>query len=143
MEIPKYELDEWISILKPYQREIVISLIDKYGVEEAINQWMIASGPVDTVKFGGSADDDKDKFSDRFKIEIDKFICGHPSYASCREEYSKLNEGTKTALVSVISSFLSAQLGVSATILAPVIVLTLYLVGKMGINAYCSTVEFN
>lgn len=143
MEIPKYEMDEWVSILKPYQKEIVINLVDKYGAEEAINQWMMANGPVDNVKFGGASNNEKDKFSDRFKIEINKFICGHPSYSSYREEYSKLNAGTKTAIVSSISSLLGAKLGISASILAPAIVLTLYLVGKIGVNAYCSIVEFD
>lgn len=143
LEIPKYEIDEWISILKPYQREIIINLVDRYGAEEAINQWMMANGPVDTVKFGGMPDNEKSKFSDRFKDEINKFICGHPSYSKYREEYLKLNEGTKTALVTSISSFLGAKLGVSVSILAPAIVLTLYLVGKMGINAYCSVIEFD
>ena len=126
MEIPKYEIDEWISILKPYQREIILSLVDTYGAEEAINQWMMANGPVDTVKFGGMPEGEKNNFSDRFKIEINKF-----------------NAGTKTALVSSISSFLGAKLGVSVSILAPAIVITLYLVGKMGVNAYCSAVELD
>lgn len=143
MEIPKYEIDEWISILKPYQREIILSLVDTYGAEEAINQWMMANGPVDTVKFGGMPEGEKNKFSDRFKIEINKFICGHPSYSGYREEYSKFNAGTKTALVSSISSFLGAKLGVSVSILAPAIVITLYLVGKMVVNAYCSAVELD
>ncbi|MGL4760134.1 MAG: hypothetical protein ACRCWG_01625 [Sarcina sp.] len=142
MNIPKYELNEWLDELKPYQKNIVRDLVEKYGVEEAIDRWMIANGPVSTVKFGGESNQTNEKFSERFKCEINKFICGHPSYDKYREEYLKINNNVKTAAISSISSLIGSQLGVSATILVPVVVLTLYLIGTMGKNAYCSVISF-
>lgn len=140
MEIPNYELDEWLSILKPYQRDIMTQLVSEYGEEKAIEKWLSASGPTSTVKFGG--DGNTKPFLDRYKIEINKLICGHPDYENERGEFNKENGKLKTVIVSSISSLIGSKLGVAATVLAPVIVLTLYTVGKMGVNAYCSCVSF-
>ena len=68
------------------------------------------------------------------KKEIDKFICGHSDYEEYRDEFGKINENTKTVLVSGLSALIGSQLGVSGTILSPIIVLSLYLAGKMGIK---------
>ncbi|EOU1648715.1 MAG: hypothetical protein E7H79_01360 [Clostridium perfringens] len=142
MEIPNYELNEWLKELKPYQSEIVQELVDKYGVEEAIDKWILAKGPSNTVKFGGSGEESREKFSKRYKNEINKFICGHPDYSDYRDEFGKINENAKTAIVSTISAVIGSHLGVSGAILSPVIVLSLYLAGKMGVKAYCSGIIF-
>ena len=143
MEIPKYELNEWIEVLKPYQQKIVLQLVNENGIEDAIDKWLEANGPCNTVKFGGVSENQGDKFADRFKLEINKFICDHPSYEQYREEYSSFNSETKTVLVSSLSALLGSKLGVAASVLAPIVVLTLYLVGTMGKNAYCSVVKFD
>ncbi|MBS5787938.1 MAG: hypothetical protein KIC98_08505 [Clostridioides difficile] len=142
MNIPRYELNEWLDELKPYQRNIVKNLVEKYGIEEAIDKWMIANGPESTVKFGGESNNTNEKFSEKFKCEVNKFICGHPSYDKYRDEYSKISDSSKTIAISSISSLIGSQLGVSATVLVPAVVLTLYLVGIMGKNAYCSGITF-
>lgn len=143
MDIPNLELDEWIEVLKPYQRKIVIELVDKYGLEEAIDRWIVSSGPINTVKFGGNKDSSKHKFTELYKIEINKFLCGHPDYLEYRAEFSKHNEAIKLGIVSTITSIISPKLGVAGTVLAPLIVLSLSLFGKMGMNAYCSTITFD
>ena len=142
MDIPNLELDEWIDVLKPYQKKIVIELVDKYGIEGAIDRWTISSGPTNTVKFGGEKDVDKKKFSDRYKTEINKFLCGHSDYLEYRSEFLKHNEAIKLGIVSTIASIISPKLGVAGTALAPLIVLSLSLFGKMGMNAYCSAIVF-
>lgn len=142
MEVPNYKLNEWLEVLKPYQSEIVQQLVDKYGVEEAIDKWILAKGPMNMVKFGGSGEEGREKFTQRYKNEINKFICGHPDYSEYRCEFGKINESAKTIIVSSLSSFIGSQLGVSGAILAPIIVLSLYLAGKMGVKAYCSGLTF-
>lgn len=141
MEIPNYELAEWLSVLKPYQKDIVLQLVSEYGEEKAIEKWLSASGPTSTVKFGG--DGNMKPFLDRYKNEINKLICGHPDYDSERAEFGEKNGKLKTAIVSSLSSLIGSKLGVAATVLAPVIVLSLYTAGKMGVNAYCSCVSFD
>lgn len=141
MEIPNYELDEWVSVLKPYQKEIILQLVEEFGEEKAIEKWLTASGPTSTVKFGG--DGNAKPFLDRYKIEIDKLICGHPDYSKERTEFGENGEKLKTVIVSSISSLIGSTLGVSGAVLAPVIVLSLYTAGKMGVKAYCSNVSFN
>lgn len=139
MIIPKYDIAEWLEELKPYQRQIITQLIDLYGEEEAIDKWLLANGPSATVKFGG--DGIQQSFKDSFKGEVNKFICGHPDYKKERDELGQHGEVTKTALVSAIASAVGSQIGVAATVLVPIVVLMLYTIGKMGINAYCTNVS--
>lgn len=140
MEIPNYKLDEWLSVLKPYQKDIILQLVSQYGEEKAIEKWLTASGPTSTVKFGGEGN--MKPFLDRYKIEIDKLICGHPDYNNERTEFGENGQNLKTVIVSSISSLIGSTLGVSGAVLAPVIVLSLYTAGKMGVKAYCSSVSF-
>lgn len=141
MNIESYDLDDLLKVLKPYQQELINQLINQYGVEEAIDKWIIANGPSDIVKFGGDSNNGV-SFVERYKIEINKLICGHPDYSEYRVEYSKLNESAKTFLISSISSLIGSKLGVAATAIAPVVVLSIYLIGKMGVKAYCANVSF-
>lgn len=142
MEVPNYELSEWLDVLKPYQGEIVKQLVEKYGAEEAIDRWISAKGPMNVVKFGGNGEDGREKFAQRYKNEINKLICGHSDYSKERIEFGKINESTRATIVSSLSSFIGSQLGVSGAILSPIIVLSLYLVGKAGVKAYCSGLKF-
>jgi len=140
MEIPNYELDDWLSVLKPYQKSIVSQLVSEYGQEKTIEKWLTASGPTVTVKFGG--DGNMKPFLDRYKIEINKFICGHPDYNNERTQFDEKSENYKTLIVSSISSLIGSTLGVAGAALAPVIVLSLSIAGKMGVKAYCSGMSF-
>jgi len=47
----------------------------------------------------------------------------------------------KALLISVVSAALGATLGYSATLLAPAVALLLCIVGKMGKNAFCASVN--
>ena len=66
MEIQEIELSEWLIVLKPYQIEIVQNLVNEYGVEEAINKWILANGPMNMVKFGGDSEHGVGNFSERY-----------------------------------------------------------------------------
>jgi hypothetical protein len=140
VEIPNYELEDWLSVLKPYQKNIVSQLVSEYGEEKTIEKWLTASGPTGTVKFGG--DGNMKPFLDKYKNEINKFICGHPDYNNERTQLGEENETIKTIIVSSISSLIGSKLGVAAAVLAPAIVLSLYIAGKMGVKAYCSGILF-
>lgn len=141
MEIQDCELDDWLSVLKPYQRDIISQLVSKYGEEKAIEKWITASGPISMVKFGG--DGNKKPFLDRYKNEFNKFICGHPDYNDERLVLNQKSETLRTTMVSTISSLIGVKLGIAGAILAPVIVLSLHIAGKMGVKAYCSGLSFN
>lgn len=141
MNIPNLSLEEWLNELKPYQREIITSLVKDYGEEDAIEKWLTANGPSEMVKFGGEGN--AKPFIDKFKIEMNKLICGHDDYKKERDEYKENGELVKSLLISSISSAIGSVIGVAGTVIAPVVVLTLYTVGKLGINAYCQDCILN
>lgn len=135
IEIPDYETNEWLSELKPYQRNSIIELIDKFSLEEAAEKWITATGPQNTVPFGGSKD--TKPFFDRFKEEFHKFLCDKNSYVEERNAIISEAGITKALLISGISAAIGATIGYTATLLAPAAAILLCVVGKMGVNAYC------
>ena len=44
--------------------------------------------------------------------------------------------------MSGLSAIIGSQLNITEAILAPIIVLSLYLAGTMGVKAYCSGITF-
>lgn len=136
MTIPNLELNEWLEVLPEYQKEIIETLSKEHTPEEIIDIWIKTSGPENTAVFGG---DGNTGFIDNFKNEISKFICGHPDYRDERSQYNEKATVSKYLMVSFISSSLGAKLGIAATIISPLVALTLYTIGKMSVNAYCKT----
>lgn len=139
MNIPNAELDEWLLELKKYQRDPLKNLVDEYGVEVAIDKCLFANGPSNTIKFGGQGE--KRTYKENFKIEVNKFICGHPDYQKDINELVQHGEVAKTALIGSISAAVGAKLGIVSTVLVPATTLMLFTIGKMGINAYCRNVN--
>lgn len=135
MIIPKLGLDEWLNELKPYQRELIKNLVENYGEEVAIEKWLSANGPSDTIQFGG--DGNVEPFLQRFKDEFNKFICGHEDYKKERKEYETYGEEIRTMMVASIAGAIGAKIGIASAIISPIVVLSLYTVGKIGLNAYC------
>jgi len=136
LEVPSYDLDNWLNELKPYQRNTIQKLLEiSNDPEEAAKKWITATGPQNTIPFGGIRD--SKPFWDRFKEEIQKFFCDDSSYVTEKEVLLKEAPVSKSLLISVVSSAIGATIGYSATLLAPAIVIILYTIGKIGINAYC------
>ncbi len=141
MDIPNYELNEWLQVLKPDQSEKIKQLVKNVGVEKAVDEWLLngESLPI-TKSFGDDKNDKKDlyKVIENYKNEITKFICGHPDYDELREEFKKITESAKEFLISSLSAIIGFKLAIPASILAPAIILSIYGACKMGVNIYCS-----
>jgi hypothetical protein len=131
-------LENWLSELKAYQRNSIVTLIDEYGEENAVEKWLSANGPKDNVPFGGIQTADTKPFLDKFKTEFKKFVCNHPDYEEDRKKLNLESPIVKGIWISVISAALGATLGFAATLLAPAVAVMLSIVGKMGLNAYCA-----
>lgn len=142
-ELESYDINVLKTSLKPYQVQIIDELLKSSTTEEAIEKYLTANGPSDTIQFGGTrSNKNKHLFIESFKNEFDKFICGDPEYESY---YPKIKEGTSIqiqALISAISAAIGAKIGISAAMISPVIVLSLSLLGKMGRKAYCKMKGF-
>ncbi len=135
MNIENASFEEWLEPLKSYQKSTFIELSEQHGVEDAIKLWISAQGPKSTVGFGGSSN--PEPFYDRFLEEFRKFMCGDSSYEEVRQQLGMESTLVKGICISTISTALGATLGFTATLLAPPVAALLYLVGKMGINAWC------
>lgn len=135
MNIENSSFEEWLEPLKSYQKSTILELSDQHGVEGAVKLWISAQGPNSTVGFGGNTN--PEPFYDRFLEEFRKFICGDSSYEEVRQQLGMESTLVKGICISTISTALGATLGFTATLLAPAVAALLYLVGKMGVNAWC------
>jgi hypothetical protein len=130
-------LDEWLSVLKPYQINSIKALINTHGEEKAAEIWISANGPSNIAQFGG-VHQTTQPFFDNFKTEFRKFVCGHPDYESYRKQLDSQSEIINAIYVSVISAAIGATLGFAAALLAPAVAILLSVIGKMGVKAYCT-----
>ncbi|MGL6167231.1 MAG: hypothetical protein ACRC0Y_02955 [Fusobacteriaceae bacterium] len=133
---------EYLSVLPKYQKEIVSQLIDSYGVNDAIDKWIEANGPENNAQFGGIGNF-LSKLKDSIKTEINKFICGYSKLGKI--ESLQFNAGAKTLqvyIVSTISSIVAQTFSISAVSIAPIVVMILISVKKIGFTSYCEVVGF-
>ena len=138
MNIPEMNTTEWLEVLEPFQQDIVKTLLLTHSEEEAMNIWIEVSGPSNTASFGGNK---IKNFLKSFKEEFDKFILEDEKYKDAIKEFKNNINITKFFVVSFLSSVLSASLGVVAGVIAPLIVLSLGTIGRIGLNAYRNTIK--
>ncbi len=74
-------------------------------------------------------------------MEFDKFILEDEKYKDDIKELKTHVEITKFFVVAFLSNVLSKNLGVAASVIAPLIVLSLGLIGKIGLNAYKESIK--
>lgn len=137
MNIPEFNTEELLEVLEPYQQELVRSLLVNYSEEEAMQIWVKVSGPEHTATFGGNG---KNDYLQHFKEEFNKLVLGDEKYKDTIKEFNECKTITKFFVVSFISSVLAKSLGVAAGVIAPLIVLSLGTITKVGLNAYRSSV---
>jgi len=144
IEIENLSLDECYQYLKPYQRNIIEQLVEKYGIEKAAEEWINARGPMQTVTFGGVVEDSNNKknYWNRFKNEFDKLICGHPDYKDEQDKFVAAGKPIGLGAIAYIANLIAPVVGMSSAVLIPAIVLVFNAIAKMGVRAYCSTKQF-
>lgn len=135
MEIPNLQLSDWTGTLKTYQKTSIELLLEKNSEEEAAKLWLSANGVSSTKQFGGSGN--SEPFWERFVSEFRDFICGSEKYSKEREQLSSQAPVANAMFVGVISGAIGSTLGFAASLLAPVVAILLFIVGKVGVNAYC------
>ena len=138
MNIPELRTEEWIEVLEPFQQELVRNLLLEHTEEEAMQLWINVSGPEHTASFGGSG---KNDYLKAFKNEFDKLILGDKKYQDAVKEFNEYAAVTKFFVVGFITHALSESMGVASGVVAPLIVLALGTIGRIGLNAYRSTLK--
>jgi len=140
IQLPDDTADSWLSVLKPYQRSTIDEFLKDGNEEDAINKWLNSAGASDTSKFGGSqtSNANKGEFSKQFWLEFRKLICGSENYENEIKGFNSLVEENKAKIVGFLSTVLAGIFGVSAIFLAPIIVLAIISITKVGVNAWCN-----
>lgn len=138
MNIPELNIEEWLEVLEPFQQELIRNLLVEHSEEEAVEIWAEVAGPEYTASFGGEGIKD---YLKSFKSEFDKFILGDDKYKDSIKELNEHTTVTKFFIVAFLSSVLADSLGVASGVVAPLIVLMLGSIGKMGLNAYREMIQ--
>lgn len=139
ISVPADDLESWISELKPYQKSTLVQFTTTMDAEAAAEQWLTTIGSPNIAGFGGGTKSDSKPYLDRFKAEFRKYLCDESAYAEDKKELVAHSQLSKALLISTMSSAIGSTLGTAGTLLAPAVTLLLFTVGKMGLNAYCST----
>lgn len=137
--VPADDLESWISELKPYQKSTLQHFTATMDAEAAAERWLTTIGSPNIVGFGGGAGSDPKPYLVRFKTEFRKYICDESAYAEDKKELLAHSQLSKALLISTMSGAIGSTMGTAGTLLAPAVTLLLFTVGKMGLNAYCST----
>lgn len=133
MIIPEYTTEELAEVLEPFQQSLILDLLSQHSEEEALQIWLNVSGPDHTATFGGNGL--KDYFKN-FKTEFDNLILGEDKYKDALKEFNEHATVSKFFIVAHLSTILAESMGVVAGVVAPMIVLSLGVVTKIGLNAY-------
>jgi len=136
LEIPNAAPEEWIELLKPYQRQAITVFLKQRSLEEAAKQWLSTTGSPNIVPFGGHHD--TKPFWERFEAEFRRFICDDEAYVEEKKALGLENPVSKALLLTTVAAAIGATIGFAATLLAPAVTLLLCAVGKMGKNAFCA-----
>ena len=133
MVLPELKTQDWIEVLEPFQQTLILDLLSQHSEEEALEIWLTVAGPDHTAAFGGQGF--KDYFRN-FKTEFDNLILGEGKYHDSLKELGEYATLSKFFIVAHLSRILAESLNVASDVVAPLIVLSLGIVGKIGLNAY-------
>ncbi|NYS28875.1 hypothetical protein [Pantoea sp. WMus005] len=139
IQLPNDPADEWLSVLKPYQRLTINEFLKSGDEAYAIDKWFSSNGVSDTSKFGAGQPhgSSRGQFSKLFWNEFKSLICGDEKYQDEIKGFNGILEENKSRIVGAISTILAGVFGVTAIFIAPVIVLAIISITKVGVNAWC------
>lgn len=131
--------ESWLLTLPTYQQRTIRKLYEETGDYEDVAKAWLFSKMSTTAPFG--TEKEKSIFYEKILDEIESFLVGNEKYKGNRLEILKETGAVQNYAVGVISAALSPYLDAAAVFLAPVIVITLFTVTKIGIHAWLSARE--
>ena len=132
-----FDLENLLTKYKPYQREIVMSLLSYDNIDDGLEAYFSSAGPMNMACFGGDSGDKK-SYKERFIIETRKLICGDSGYQAEQQKMSLALTGGVEAFVSYIAASISKTLDISEVYLIPCVIFVIVTIAKVGIKAYCA-----
>ena len=131
---------DWLDVLPDFQSKSIRAMLASGTSYDDIAKIWMAAGASNTAPFSSGAPLQPDTgFFERLRVEVRAFLCGNQKYQSDRDGLLNAGQGTRTAIVSAISAAIAPHLGVNASVITPIIVLSLAAIGKVTLNAWCST----
>ncbi|WP_122454167.1 hypothetical protein [Pseudomonas viridiflava] len=136
LALPNISMEDALSAMKPYQRDLMKQLVDAHGEQAATELWLTSNGPTGVEKFGGSPLP-PNQILERFLLEFRLFICGDPKYENARKEVSKLAKNQIKDMITIISATIAFTVGVASALVLPAVSILLHVVTSIGINIWC------
>lgn len=130
--------EEWLDVLKPYQKRRIEALVDQGHDYEEIGEIWMGTALKDNSPF--SAQPDQNRYYNQLVKETRKFLCGNSEYEENRQQLSEVTRGLtgKEQFVAYVSGILGAKLGLAVAFIAPVIVMCIIAACKISVNAWCN-----
>lgn len=138
-ELFVFDADSWLNTIPAYQRNIISTLYKQENDYEAVAKIWLTTSLSNTVQFG--TEKHHSIYYDKILDEIEAFLRGEARYKDDRLSLLKESGCVQNIVVGSVSVALSQVLGVTASFLAPVIVVSLMLITKIGVNAWLAKRE--
>jgi hypothetical protein len=128
----------WVDALPSYQKDTINDLLTTKSLEETASIWL-ESTVNNNSPFGAEKKESEKKYFAILKSEVNKLVCGDPEYQNERNELNGLinQKENKAAIISLVSAFIGAKVGLAATFIAPAIVIIFTMIGKVSLTAWC------
>ena len=136
-KITELDQSELLLSIEEYQREIIEFFLADTNNDffASADKWLNAT-TANTAKFGGKTNKAK-IYREKLLDEVEKFLCGDQQYDDDRAKISESADKTKEYIIGVMSVAIGNVIGTAGTFIAPVIVLLIMSMGKMGMKAWC------
>ena len=131
--------EDWLATLPSYQREPLERLLASSEDPLVVASKWLNSMPADKGKshFGGTRDGRP--LADAIVTQVRAYLCGDPRYDEDRTQLGQQFAPTHAWFVGALTSVIGKWAdGVTAALVAPIVVLALISLGKIGLNAFCA-----
>lgn len=131
------DVTEWTAALPAYQQHLIAEIVAADPtLESATEVWLSAGISTDLAPFG--AERVRSAYYEKFLDELHDVLCIPNKY---EHEKGQLQEQAKigqAAVVSLLTAVIVPVLGAAAPVVAPAIAITMILISRMGLNAWCA-----
>ncbi len=134
------EPEKWVQDLPEYQRDPIQKLLAAGASFDEVAQAWINASAANTYRFAAAAPvGNKGAFLENLKQEIHRFLCGDKKYKTERDGLFGEKGPGRTYVVSAMAVAIAPHLGVASAVIAPLVALVLASIGKVALNAWCTT----
>lgn len=130
--------EEWLDVLKPYQKKRIEALVAQGHNYEEIGEIWMGTALKDNSPFGTQPN--QNRYYEQLVKETRKFLCGNSEYDENRQQLTEATKGLtgREQFIAYVSGILGAKLGLAVAFVAPVIVICVIAACKISVNAWCN-----